>query len=120
MVWWLLALICGVCLFFAAPVLLGGVFLVGFAIVSLANAQCLWRSIRRNEHHSTVPLVGGICGALGLWLISGELERTASRIWRVWFIAMPFIFDVGTLIPIISVVILATSAVRARFRRLDA
>ena len=117
MVWWLLALICSVVLFFAAPALLGAALVLAFAITSVGNAHCVWLSIRRNEHHSTVPLVGGITGAIGLWLLSGVIERSAPRFWKAWYIAMPFVLDVGTLILILSVFFLATSAVRARFGR---
>ena len=97
MVWWLLALICAVLLFFAAPTLLGAILLVAFAVASVGNAHCVWISVRRTEHHSTVPLVGAPSGALGLSIISGAIERSAPRLWKAWYLALPFILDVGTL-----------------------
>jgi hypothetical protein len=111
-------LICAALLFFAAPALLGAVLLLAFSIASLGNAHCVCLSYRRKEHHSTIPLIGGVCGALGLWLVSGTIDRFAPRLWTPWYIALPFALDVGTLPLLVWPWVLAISAMRARFGRL--
>ena len=118
MLWWLLALLCAVLLFFMSPVLLAAIPLITFAFVSGANALCVWMSYRRKKHHSTIPLFGAVCGALGLWLISGTIDRFAPRLWTPWYTALPFVLDVGTLILLVWPWMLAVSAIRARFGRL--
>ena len=94
------------------------ILLGAFAFVSVANALCVWISYRRKEHHSTVPLLGAICGALGLWLISGTVDRLAPRLWTPWYTALPFVLDVGTLVLLVWPWMLAASAIRARLGRL--
>lgn len=54
----------------AAPAVCAVVLLLMFLLVAVGNASCIWREIRHKEHHSLVPLVGGLCGCFGLWLAS--------------------------------------------------
>ena len=117
MVWWLLALVFAVLLLFTAPLVLGVVLFLGFAVIAAGNAYCVWLSIRRKVHHSTVPIVGATFGALGLWLLSDAIKHSAPAAWRVWYVAAPFVLDAGALILLVSIPVLAASAVRARFGR---
>jgi hypothetical protein len=41
---------------FAVPLLLGVILLAGFVLATAGNAHCVWVSVRRKEHHSTVSM----------------------------------------------------------------
>lgn len=117
MVLWTLALIGAVVLFFVAPVVLGALLLLCFAVVCLGNAYSVWMNMRRKEHHSTVPLIGATCGAIGLWLTASNIELLAPRLWRAWYLLLPFVLDVGTLMLLAWTAVLVSSAVRTRLGR---
>jgi hypothetical protein len=57
-----------------------------------ANYQMLWMNVRRGEHHSLVPLIGGAAGALGV----AAIPVTGAGRWA-W---IPLVADPGC-IPIL-------------------
>ncbi len=69
---------------------LGGALLLVSAWVCALNASVLWiYYVRKRKAPSSIPLVGGVSGAVGLWL----LPISAAHRW--WWV--PLVFDWGSL-----------------------
>jgi hypothetical protein len=98
---------------FAAPAICTVVLLLAFLFVTFANAGCIWRSIRHKEHHSLVPLIGGICGCVGLWLGSAAKGLSALHLPSGAWCAAPFLLDIGTPMLLFSIPSLIVREIRA-------
>jgi hypothetical protein len=67
----------------------GGALLLVSALVCIGNASLLWTCyVRKRKAPSWIPLVGGITGVIGLWL----LPVPAAHRW--WWV--PLIVDWGS------------------------
>ena len=92
------------CLWWCACIVLFGVFL----LASTGNAIDTLRSLLKNEHHSIVPLIGGLAGAMAI----GFAPLTYLHKW--WWI--PLFCDFGSGLGVIYAVI-TISASRIKQRR---
>lgn len=86
----------------AAPAVCAVALLLMFLLVAVANASCIWRGIRHKQHHSVVPLIGGLCGCFGLWLASTSDRLSGSQVASGAWLALPLLLDIGTPILLIS------------------
>lgn len=68
----------------------GGTLVLLFAWLAVLNACAPWTwYVRKREHPSWTPLLGGVSGAIGIWVLPLE---AAHRWWWV-----PLVLDWGSL-----------------------
>jgi hypothetical protein len=89
------------------------VLFLGFLSVTFANVSCIWRGIRHKEHHSLIPLIGGVCGSVALWLGAASKGLSALHLPSGAWCAAPFLLDIGTPMLLISIPALVVREVRA-------
>lgn len=83
---------------------LAGSLLLGLSIyIFLANIAMVCRFILRHEHHSLVPLVGGLLGMAGLLILPVPVMHR-------WF-WLPFVADSWSIICLVAAVYAITKKV---------
>ena len=85
-----------------------------FCVVCSGNVWCLWRNVRHKEHHSLIPIVGGVCGFLGLLILFPWVEAQFEANFSLWYFALPFVLDVGMLLVVASILITVYGKLRTR------
>jgi len=76
----------------------GGALLLLFACVASLNASILWIwYVQKRNAPSRIPLVGGLSGAIGVWVV----PVAAAHKW--WWV--PPVVDLGCLLAIVQLVV---------------
>ena len=91
---------------------ISGIFMLFFVWIALANMRIAVLFITRGKRGSTIPFVGGLAGAVSLWIC--PYIPLSRRFW------LPALLDIGCLPLLVAVMIFWTRRLMVRVKKRDA